>query len=160
MTATTTPTVPITASTTAAADPAAARTGNEATWRASALALYAGDLEEFLRHWVDVPRYRVAYPVEGMPATIEGRDQFLAVFGAFGAAADRIEVHDVRFHQTTDPDVAFVEERMVADLKDGSRYENQMVIRVTFDGGLISELFEYYGEVAHRDLIGRLAGRS
>ena len=123
------------------------------------VALYAGDIEEFLRHWVEVPRYTVAYPVAGFPATIEGREQFIGLFGAFGAAAERIDVHDVRFHQTTDPDVAFVEERMVADLKDGSRYENVLAIRVTFEGGRIRELLEYYGEVAHTDLIRRVTSR-
>jgi ketosteroid isomerase-like protein len=134
----------------------AARARNEATWRAAAVALYAGDIDEFLHHWVEVPRYTVAYPVGGFPATVEGREQFLGLFGAFGAAAERIEVHDVRFHQTDDPDVAIVEERMVADLKDGSRYENLLIIRVRFDGSLISDMFEYYGEVAHLDLIHRL----
>jgi ketosteroid isomerase-like protein len=134
----------------------AARARNEATWRAAAVALYAGDLDEFLRHWVEVPRYTVAYPVAGFPATVEGREQFLGLFGAFGAAATRIEVHDVHFHQTDDPDLAIVEERMVADLKDGSRYENLLIIKVRFDGPLIRDMFEYYGELAHRDLIQRV----
>ena len=78
------------------------------------------------------------------------------LFGAFGAAATSIAVHDVRFHQTDDPDVAFVEERMVADLRDGGRYENRLVIRATFRDGLIAELFEYYGEGAHAAMLGRL----
>jgi ketosteroid isomerase-like protein len=133
-----------------------AATTNEATFRASAVALYAGDIEEFLRHWVEVPRYVVAYPVAGMPAAIEGREQFVGLFGTLGAAAERIDVHDVRFHQTIDPDVAFVEERMIAQLKDGSTYENTLAIRATFEGGLIRELFEYYGEVAHAELVQRV----
>ncbi len=102
--------------TTATPDLATARARNEATWRAAAVALYAGDIEEFLAHWTAEPRYSVAYPVDGIPPTVEGRDQFRALFGGFGAATTHIEVHDVRFHQTDDPDVALVEERMVADL--------------------------------------------
>jgi len=31
-----------------------------------------------------------------------------------------------------------------------------MIIRVTFRDGLIASMLEYYGEVAHRDLLQRL----
>lgn len=135
-----------------------ARTRNESTFRASALALYAGDIAGFLEQWVAVPRYAVAYPVAGIPAVVEGREEFRAVFGGFTAATDRIEVHDVEFHQTIDPDVAIVQERMVAVLVDGSTYENRLVIRVQFEDGLIRDMLEYYGEVAHADLVQRLFG--
>jgi ketosteroid isomerase-like protein len=137
-----------------------ARVRNESAWRSSSVALYAGDIEEFLSHWVSTPRYAVAYPIEGVPQTVEGREAFLGLFGGFAAAASHIEVHDVQFHQTDDPDVAFVEERMVADLHDGTRYENLLVLRVTFEDGLIRDIYEYYGEVAHRALIQRLFGRA
>jgi ketosteroid isomerase-like protein len=140
------------------ADLATARARNEATWRAAAVALYAGDIEEFLAHWTAEPRYSVAYPVDGIPPTVEGRDQFRSLFGGFGAATTRIEVHDVRFHQTDDPDVAFVEERMVADLVGGGTYENLLAIRVTFRDGLIADMYEYYGEVAHRAMVASLGG--
>jgi len=143
---------------TATPDLAFARARNEATWRAAAVALYSGDIEEFLAHWTAEPRYSVAYPVTGIPPTVEGRDQFRALFGGFGAAATRIEVHDVRFHQTDDPDVALVEERMVADLVGGGRYENLLVVRVTFRDGLIADMYEYYGQVAHQALADHLGG--
>jgi ketosteroid isomerase-like protein len=83
---------------------------------------------------------------------VEGRDALRQLFGTFAAAAAKIGVLDVRFHQTDDPAVAFVEERMVADLHGGGRYENTLVIRVTFRGELIQEIFEYYGQVAHQAL--------
>jgi ketosteroid isomerase-like protein len=141
-------------------DLASVRARNESTWRTSAVALYAGDMAGFLDHWVEVPRYAVAYPIDGVPQSVEGREAFTAMFGGFGAAAENISVHDVRFHQTDDPEVAFVEERMVADLHDGSRYENLLVMRVTFQDGKIRDIFEYYGEVAHRDLIARIFGQA
>ena len=147
-----------TTTTTATPDLATARARNEATWRAAAVALYAGDIEEFLAHWTAEPRYSVAYPVDGIPATVEGRDQFRALFGGFGAATTHIEVHDVRFHQTDDPDVALVEERMVADLVGGGRYENLLAIRVTFRDGLIADMYEYYGQVAHQAMVATLGG--
>jgi ketosteroid isomerase-like protein len=134
------------------------RARNESVWRESALALYAGDVAGFLDSWVEVPRYSVAYPVEGVPAAVEGRDAFLQLFGGFAAAARSIGVEHVRFHQTDDPDVAFVEERMVAELRDGSHYANTLVLRVTFEDRRIRDIHEYYGEVAHRDLIARLSG--
>ena len=132
--------------------PSPARARNEATWRASAVALYAGDIEEFLAHWSTEPRYAVAYPVDGFPPVVEGRDQFRAMFGGFAAAAERIAVTDVHFHQTDDPDVVFVEEHMTIDLLGGGRYENDLAIRVTFREGLIHDMFEYYGQAAHQNL--------
>jgi len=133
-----------------------ARARNESTFRASAIALYSGDIDGFLLHWSPEPRYTVAYPVDGFPAVIEGRDQFRMLFGGFTAAASRIEVDDVRIHQTDDPDVVIVEEHMSADLHDGGSYENDLIIRVTFRDGLIHDMLEYYGQVAHQQLADRV----
>jgi ketosteroid isomerase-like protein len=142
--------------TTAHADIAAARARNETTWAESSASLYRGDIDAFMGHWTEDARYEAALPAAGMPPVVEGRAALGAVFAGFGAAAERIEVHDVRFHQTDDPDVAFVEERMVADLVGGGRYENRMIMRVTFRDGQIAEMLEYYGQHAHEDLIRRL----
>ena len=78
------------------------------------------------------------------------------LFAGFAALAAWIGVDDVRFHATADPDVAFVEEHMSAELHDGGRYENDLCMRVTFRDGLIASIFEYYGERAHEDLLRRL----
>ncbi len=131
-------------------------TANEEIFRTSAAALYAGDTEAFLNLWTDDARYEVAYPVDGMPAVVQGEDDLRAVFTGLGALATSIAVHDVRFHQTVDPDLAFVEERMVAELADGGRYENRLAIRVRFRDGRIAEMFEYYGERAHEALVARV----
>ncbi len=133
-------------------DLTSARARNESTWRASAVALYDGDIEKFLAYWSPEPRYAVAYPVDGFPPVVQGRDQFRALFGGFAAAAERIEVSNVRLHQTEDTDVVFVEEHMTADLHGGGHYENDLVIRVTFRDGLIHDMFEYYGQAAHQNL--------
>src|SRR5262249_12893018 len=117
---------------------APARDRNLATWRAAAECLYEGRLEEFLDHWTGDAPHEVAYPVGDLPAAVQGRDALRALFGGFGAAAASVAVHDVRFHQTDDPDVAFVEERMVAELVDGGRHENRLAIRVTFRDGRIA----------------------
>jgi ketosteroid isomerase-like protein len=139
-----------------AADLAAARERNEAIWSQSSALLYARRIEEFLAFWHEDARYEGAYPVEGLPAVLEGRAALGEMFAGFGAVAERIEVHEVRFHQIDDPDVAIVEERMVVDLVDGGRYENRLIIRVTFRDGLIAEMLEYYGQRAHAELVRRL----
>jgi ketosteroid isomerase-like protein len=135
---------------------AAARARNESVWRASAIALYSGDIDGFLSHWTSEPRYRVAYPVDGFPSSVEGKDQFRVLFGGFASAAEQIGVTRVTIHQTDNPDVVIVEEHMAADLHDGSRYENDLIIRVTFRDGLIHDMVEYYGQIAHQQLAVRL----
>ena len=130
----------------------ATRERNERAWHASGALLYAGRIEEFLEYWQPDGRFEGAYPVAGLPAVVEGREALGAVFGGLTALTTTIAVHDVHFHQTGDPDVAFVEERMTADLVGGGRYENRLAIRVTFRDGLIAEMFEYFGQIAHAEL--------
>jgi ketosteroid isomerase-like protein len=130
---------------------------NEAVWHASGAALYRGDIDTFLGYWQPDGRYEVAYPIAGMPPVVAGHDALRAVFTGFAAMATWIRVERVRFHATTDPDVAFVEEHMTAELNDGDRYENDMCLRVTFRDGRIASIFEYYGERAHAQLLERWA---
>lgn len=134
----------------------AARVRNLRTWTESARLLYAGRIEEFLEYWTDDAAYEAALPVPGLPTTIAGKQALRAAFGALVSSAASIRVEDVVFHQTDDPDVAIVEERMIAELSDGWVYENRLAIRVRFDGGRIAHLLEYYGQLAHAELLGRL----
>jgi ketosteroid isomerase-like protein len=135
--------------------PVAADT-NEAVWHASAAALYAGDIDTFLAHWQPNGRYEVAYPVPGLPSTVTGRAELRGLFVGFASLAAQINVGDVRFHATADSDVAFVEQRMTAELHDGSHYENDLCMRVTFCDGKIASIFEYYGQCAHEELVRRV----
>jgi ketosteroid isomerase-like protein len=129
---------------------------NEATWHASGAALYAGDIDAFLTHWQPDGTYEVAYPVAGMPQVVAGHAALRQLFSAFASFAAWIRVDDVRFHATADPDVAFVEEHMTAELRRGGRYENDLCLRVTFREGRIASIFEYYGQRAHEELAERL----
>ncbi|MFG1703623.1 nuclear transport factor 2 family protein [Nonomuraea sp. M3C6] len=135
---------------------AAARARNEDVWNRSSKLLYAGEIDEFISHWCDDASYEAALPVPGLPAVITGREALHAAFSGLVAGARSIAVHDVRFHQTDDPEVAIVEERMVAELADGGSYENRLVIRVTFRDGRIAGMLEYYGQFAHQDLLRKL----
>jgi ketosteroid isomerase-like protein len=134
-----------------------APSANEAVWHAAGAALYAGDVETFLTHWQPDGRYEVAYPIAGMPSAVEGHERLRELFAGFAALTAWIRVDDVRFHATADPGVAFVEERMTAELHDGSGYENDLCLRVEFRDGRIASIFEYYGERAHEDMLRRLA---
>jgi ketosteroid isomerase-like protein len=133
-----------------------ARTRNQHTWQRSSAALHAGNIDEFIEYWCPDARYEAALPVAGQPPIVAGREALHATFSALVAGAERIDVHDVRFHQTDDPDVAIIEERMVADLVGGGRYENRLIIRVTFRDAKIAEMYEYYGQLAHQDLLRKL----
>ncbi|TMR95570.1 nuclear transport factor 2 family protein [Nonomuraea basaltis] len=135
---------------------AAARARNEDVWSRSSKLLYAGDIDEFINHWCDDASYEAALPVAGLPAVITGREALHAAFSGMVAGARSIVVHDVLFHQTDDPEVAIVEERMVATLADGWSYENRLIMRVTFRDGRIAGMLEYYGQFAHQELLRKL----
>ena len=137
---------------TATVDLDAARKRNLRTWQESSRLLYAGRIEEFVQYWTPDASYEAALPV----AVITGRDALRAAFSALVASATSITVHDVVFHQTADPDVAFVEERMTGVLSDGWRYENRLAIRVQFSGEQIAYMLEYYGQFAHAELLSHL----
>jgi len=134
----------------------AARARNLQTWTESARLLYARRIEEFLEYWTEDAGYEAALPVPGLPSTICGKQALRAAFGALASSAAAIRVDDVVFHQTDDPDVAIVEERMTAELTDGWIYENRLAIRVRFDGDRIAHMLEYYGQFAHAELLSRL----
>ncbi len=132
------------------------RERNLALWQTSSEALYSGRISDFVACWTDDGCYEAALPVPGLPPAISGHDALLAAFSALTASATSIRVEDVVFHQTDDPDVAIVEERMVGELADGWRYENRLAIRVTFRDGKIAHLYEYYGQFAHAELLRHL----
>ena len=133
-------------------------TTNESAWHTSAAALYAGDIDAFLTYWQPDGRYEVAYPVAGLPPVVSGHAAMRQLFTGFSALAAWIRVDNVRFHATVDPDVAFVEEHMTAELHDGTRYENDLCLRVSFRDGRIASIFEYYGQRAHEHLVQSIGG--
>jgi ketosteroid isomerase-like protein len=119
---------------------------------------YEKRVDEAMEHWHEDGRWEAAYPVPGLPAAVEGREALREMFAGLVALAERIEVHGQRFHQTGDPGVAFVEERMTIDLADGYRYDNRIVMRLTFRDGLIAEMVEYADPGETRALLEKLAG--
>lgn len=146
----------MTTNTMPAVDLVAARSRNEAIWSRSSKLLYTGDIEAFVECWTEDGRYEAALPVPGLPPVLTGHETLRAAFNGLVAQARSIAVHDVLFHQTDDPAVAVIEERMVAELLNGDTYENRLIIRATFRGDRIAELVEYYGQFAHQELLRKL----
>jgi ketosteroid isomerase-like protein len=140
----------------AAIDLTAARIRNEEVWRRSSQLLYAGEIDRFVECWCEDASYEAALPVAGLPAVITGHEALHAAFTGLVAGARSIAVHDVVFHQTDDPDVAIIEQRMVAELATGDSYQNRYIIRVTFRDGRIAGMLEYYGQLAHQELLRKL----
>jgi ketosteroid isomerase-like protein len=136
------------------------RERNLRLWTQHTASFEAGDIPAVAELWHEDGRMEVAYPIEGMPPALEGRDAIAALFASELESAESIEQRNVLFHQTTDPNVVFVEFSWHAVLKNGSTYDNDYVARVTIKDGRFSAIYEYYGEKAHADLIGRLFAMS
>ena len=66
------------------------------------------------------------------------------------------QVYEIADRMTILRNGRLVEERMVGELADGYRYDNRLAIRVTFRGGKIAHLYEYYGQFAHAELLRHL----
>ncbi len=128
----------------AAEDLQGAERRNEGVWREHGRLFSAKRFEEWVELWDPEGRFVVMYPVEGTPATIEGRDALLANFGGLAGAVAEIRVSTTEFAQTTDPNVAYVEYAMHMDLPDGGAYDNRMAGRLAFRDGRLPEIREYY----------------
>jgi hypothetical protein len=89
---------------------------NEGLLGRGARSYYAKRVEDALAHWHEDARWEAAYTVTGLPGVVEVRAALTEMIAGLVAIAERVEVHDVRFNQTDDPDVAFIEERMTLDL--------------------------------------------
>jgi ketosteroid isomerase-like protein len=137
-----------------------ARERNLRVWTQYTASFTARDLEGCMALWDPDGRFAVAYPADGMPAEVRGTEQLTAVLGGFLSAAAQLEQRDTELHQTTDPDVAFVQFRWHARLNDASTYVNTYISRVTFRDGRLHDVLEYYGERAHVELIDKLMSGS
>jgi ketosteroid isomerase-like protein len=134
----------------------AARERNLRVWTQYTASFEARDLDGCMALWDSDGRFAVAYPQDGFPAEVRGTDQLAALLGGFLGAADHLEQRDTALHQTTDPDVAFLEFSWHATLKDASAYANRFVSRVTFRDGRLFDVLEYYGERAHAGMLEKL----
>jgi len=136
----------------AATDLAAARERNERTWAETSRLFYEKRFEESMALWAPDARIEVAYPVEGIPPVVEGREALVALFSGFGVGVERLWASDLRFHQTDDPDVAIVEYGLHATLIGGATYDTRIISRITFRGGLVADVTEYYDHAAQVQL--------
>lgn len=136
---------------------AQARTRNEHTWTLTSECFYAKRFAESMALWTEDARFEVAYPVEGVPPVLEGRENLVALFEGVGSGVERLWATDLRFHQTDDPDVAIVEYGLHATLVGGAAYDTQIISRVTFRDGMVAAVREYYDHAAQVQLFRDLA---
>jgi uncharacterized protein len=129
---------------------------NRRLYAANSAAFEALDIEASLALWDPDGVYSTAYEIEGFPSEIRGHDELRAVLGGFLAACASLEQRDVRFHQTTDPEVFFVEWEWHAVLHDGSAHSNRYAARARVRDGRFAEFHEYYGQLAHLALLRQL----
>jgi hypothetical protein len=134
-------------------DLATARTRNETTWSRYLDAYVRLRFAEAAKQFTPDGRIVFAQPVPGMPAAVAGRDSLLATWHSFGAAVHELRCEDVRFRQTDDLDVAFVEYRLRVRLRRGGVQEHRLLVRATFAGEQITELVEHYEGDAHERLL-------
>lgn len=135
------------------ADPGAARRRAERLWEDYARTLSARDAAAFAELFTPDARFVVAYPVDGVPPVLEGRDAVRGFIGALAGAVTEVWVSDAAVHQTDDPAVALVEYRLGVDLPGGGTYRDRLVARLTFRGEHIAEVLEFYGETAHAQFL-------
>ena len=124
------------------ADLAAAAAANEATWGEAMRRLCALRFADALELWVDDPCVRLVGAAPGAPSVVRGRAALLATWQGLGAAVRHAAYHQLAFHQTVDPEVAFVERRTDLTLRSGPVVSMSALDRVRFRGGRIAELTE------------------
>ena len=89
----------------------------------------------------------------GAPSVVRGRPALLATWQGLGAAVRHAAYHQLAFHQTVDPDVAFVERRMDLTLRSGQVVSMSALDRVRFRDGRIAELTEHLRPGEHERVV-------
>lgn len=80
-----------------------ARARNEAIWNPSVEHYNAMRIDEALEYWHEESRWITAFPVAGMPRMVDSRAEMARVWRTLYVDTERVEVENVRFHQTDDP---------------------------------------------------------
>jgi ketosteroid isomerase-like protein len=102
------------------------------------------DIDAWAKLWAPDGRIIVFYPLEGFPATIEGREEIVAGFRDLLAAFDTFESELTGLYPAADSDAICVEYRNRATLLDGTVYTNDNIAVFRFTDGLISAYHDYF----------------
>lgn len=136
---------------------AATAAANEATWTEFVHHLCALRYADALERWDDNATVRLVGAAPGAPTVVRGRSALLATWQGLGAAVRHAAYRQLGFHQTLDPEVAFVERRMDLTLRDGRVVSMSSLDRVRFRGGRIAELTEYLRPGEHERVVHAVA---
>jgi uncharacterized protein len=126
-------------------------------WDRYARALMARDFERWGDLWAEDATFTVAYPLPGMPATMEGRDAIVSGIRSLAHRVMAITLSDVQVHETRTPGVFFVQYAQRVDLaSDLPPYHNTICSKVIVRDGQIIELVEYYDVERYARFVGSL----
>lgn len=137
----------------ATSDLVAVAAANEATWGEAMRRLCALRFADALELWADDPCVRLVGAAPGTPSVVRGRPSLLATWQGLGAAVRHAAYHQLAFHQTVDPDVAFVERRLDLTLRSGQVLTMSSLDRVRFSDGRIAELTEHLHPGEHERVV-------
>ncbi len=126
-------------------------------WQRYADTFMARDLERWGDLWHADGRYVVAFPLPGMPASLDGRDTIVAVMRGMLDRIGAMRFTDAVVHETTTPGVFFVEYLLHVDVPNAPTYRNRVCARIHVDEGQVTEVLEYYDPAAYQRFIAGLA---
>ena len=125
-------------------------------WHRYADAFMRRDFERWGELWAADGRYVVAFPLPGMPASLEGRDTIVSVMQGMTDRVGAMRMADPVVHETREPGVFFVEYRIEVDVPGGETYRNACCARVTVHEGEVAEVLEYYDPGAYSRFVRSL----
>lgn len=128
----------------------------EEFWHRYADAFMARDFERWGELWAEDGRYVVAFPLPGMPASLDGRGTIVAVMRGMTERTGTMRMADARVHETREPGIFFAEYHLEVDVPGGATYRNRVCARVTVRDGEITEVLDYYDPGAYQRFVQSL----
>lgn len=128
----------------------------EEFWHRYADAFMARDFDRWGDLWAEDGRYVVAFPLPGMPSSLDGRAQIVAVMRGMTDRVGTMRMADAQVHETREAGVFFVEYRLEVDVPGGATYRNRVCARITVHDGEVREVLDYYDPGAYQRFVQSL----
>ncbi|EMF28609.1 nuclear transport factor 2 family protein [Streptomyces pseudogriseolus] len=120
--------------------------------------LAAGRVDEWAELFTEDGVLEFPYAPPGYPARLQGRDELRAHMAAFPKAF-RVEMKDVRIHETVDPTLVIAELRSEGvALETGRPYDQTYISVVETRDGRISRYVDYWNPLVAMEALGGSVG--
>ncbi|MGA4964127.1 nuclear transport factor 2 family protein [Streptomyces pseudogriseolus] len=120
--------------------------------------LAAGRVDEWVELFTEDGVLEFPYAPPGYPTRLQGRDELRAHMAAFPKAF-RVEMKDVRIHETVDPTLVIAELRCEGvALETGRPYDQTYISVVETRDGRISRYVDYWNPLVAMEALGGSAG--